>query len=82
MEASGPRSAVKTPPGAAARQTVVKRPAGPRLLGWPQDGGCSLPGYSDPRAFTSRVRLRDHLHLSTSQPRPRHLPRALTDRAA
>lgn len=61
MEAAGSLSAVKMPPGARARQTAVKPPAGPRLrlarlgLARPQNGGCSVPGHSDPTAFTSRV---------------------------
>lgn len=61
MEASGPLSAVKTPLGVAARQTVVKQPAGPRLR---------LARLRLARGSCGRLRMAAALFQATATPWP------------
>lgn len=93
MEALGPLSATQMPPGVAARQTVGKQPAGPRLrlarfgLARGSWGGLRVAAALFQATATDGIHLSypvsgTHLHLHTFQPWPGHLSPALTDRAA
>lgn len=87
MEAAGPPSAVKTPPGVAARQTAVKLPAGRQLwlarlrLARP-GGGLGMAAALFQATATDGLHLScpvsgTHLQLSSLQLHPRHLPLVL-----